>query len=180
MKPVSEMSIGEFGAFVASHLKKCGIEVVLTGGSCVTIYSKNSYMSFDLDFIGGQGADGKKIRAALQNIGFSEKGRYFMHPQSKYFVEFPAGPLAVGDEPVKEIVELEFITGRLRILSPTDCVKDRLSGYYHWQDLQCLEQAVMVAREHPIDINEIDRWSTHEGMHEEFCKIKIQFERKND
>ena len=116
MKPVSEMSMGEFGAFVASHLKKCGIEVVLTGGSCVTIYSKNSYMSFDLDFIGGQGADGKKIRAALQNIGFSEKGRYFMHPQSKYFVEFPAGPLADGDEPVKDIVELHTTVKDLYVI----------------------------------------------------------------
>ena len=177
MKPVSEMSTGEFGAFVASHLKKSGIEVVLTGGSCVTIYSNNRYVSYDLDFIGDKGADSKKIRAALHIIGFSEKDRYFIHPQSKYFVEFPAGPLAVGDEPVKEIVELEFATGRLRILSPTDCVKDRLSAYYHWQDQQCLEQAVMVAREHPIDVKEIERWSTHEGMLEEFNKIRIQYER---
>ncbi len=177
MKPINEMSIGEFGAFVASHLKEYGIEVVLTGGSCVTIYSKNRYMSFDLDFIGGHGADGKKIRAALQLIGFSEKGRYYIHPDSEYFVEFPSGPLAVGDEPVKEIVELEFATGRLRILSPTDCVKDRLSGYYHWQDMQCLEQAVMVASEHPVDLVEVERWSTHEGMHDEFVKIRAMFEK---
>lgn len=57
MMPVKEMTIGEFGAFVASHLKTCGIDVVLTGGSCVTIYSSNRYMSFDLDFVGTYGTD---------------------------------------------------------------------------------------------------------------------------
>ncbi len=45
------------------------------------------------------------------------------------FVEFPPGPLAVGVEPVKQVNELKFSTGMLRIISPTDCVKDRLAGY---------------------------------------------------
>ena len=40
--------------------------------------------------------------------------------------------------------------------------------------------AFVVAREHPIDVNEIERWSTHEGMHEEFVKIRIQFERGDE
>jgi len=172
MKAVKEMTVGEFGAYVASHLKACGIEVVLTGGSCVTIYSNNRYASYDLDFISDRGADGKKIKAALLSLGFSEKNRYFIHPQSEYFVEFPSGPLAVGDEPVKEILELEFATGRLRILSPTDCVKDRLAGYYFWKDMQCLEQAILVAADNEVDLEEIERWSGHEGMLDEFITIK--------
>jgi hypothetical protein len=172
MKPVKEMTIGEFGAFVASHLKACGIEVVLTGGSCVTIYSSNRYMSFDLDFVGVHGAERKKIKAALRDLAFVEKDRYFVHADSEYYVEFPSGPLAVGDEPVREIVELEFSTGCLRILSPTDCVKDRLAGYYFWKDLQCLEQAVLVAADNEVDLDEIERWSRHEGMLEEFSRIK--------
>ncbi len=172
MKAVKEMSVGEFGAFVATHLKAHGIDVVLTGGSCVTIYSNNRYMSYDLDFVGIRGTDGKKIRSALLDLGFREKDRYFVHPESRYFVEFPSGPLAVGDEPVKDIVELEFETGHLRILSPTDCVKDRLAGYYFWKDLQCLEQAVLVAADNNVDLEEIERWSAHGGKYEEFCRIK--------
>ncbi|WP_298435397.1 hypothetical protein [Geobacter sp.] len=35
MKPIREMTVGEFGAFVASHLREHGIDVVLTGGACV-------------------------------------------------------------------------------------------------------------------------------------------------
>jgi hypothetical protein len=166
------MSIGEFGAFVASHLKSRGIDVVLSGGSCVTIYSQNKYMSYDLDFIERKGVGRRRIKAALKEAGFTEKDRYFIHPDSQYFVEFPPGPLAVGDEPVKEVLELSFETGCLQLLSATECVKDRLAAYYHWKDLQCLEQAVMVASAHPVDLLELERWSQREGMSEEFEKIK--------
>lgn len=172
MKPIREMTVGEFGAFVADHLRSRGIEVVLTGGSCVTIHSRNRYLSFDLDFVGGAGAERKKLHAALLDLGFVEKNRYFIHPESPYFVEFPSGPLAVGGEPVKEVVELKFSTGRLRLLSPTDCVKDRLAAYYHWRDLQCLEQAILVAADNAVDLAEIERWSAHEGMLAEFGKVQ--------
>ncbi|MCK5793539.1 MAG: hypothetical protein KAH12_02455, partial [Anaerolineales bacterium] len=77
-----------------------------------------------------------------------------------------------GSEAVKEIVELEFPTGRLRLLSPTDCVKDRLVAYYYWQDRQCLEQAILVAADNQIDLAELERWSRHEGMRENFRQIK--------
>jgi hypothetical protein len=43
MMPVREMNMGEFGAFVASHLRTCSIEVILTGGSCVSIFSNNRH-----------------------------------------------------------------------------------------------------------------------------------------
>lgn len=105
-------------------------------------------------------------------MGFYEKDRYFVHAESKYYVEFPSGPLAVGDEPVREILKLEFVTGLLRILSPTDCVKDRLAGYYHWKDLQCLEQACLVIADNDVDLTEVERWSEHEGMLDKFTSIK--------
>jgi len=88
--------------------------------------------------------------------------------------------MTVGDEPVKEIVELEFATGRLRILSPTDCVKDRLAGYYFWKDMQCLEQAILVAADNEVDMDEIERWSEHEGMLTEFIKIKGRLVNKSN
>lgn len=45
------LGVAEIGAIVCEKLKKHGIEVVLTGGSVVSIYSHNEYQSFDLDFI---------------------------------------------------------------------------------------------------------------------------------
>jgi hypothetical protein len=43
------------------------------------------------------------------------------------------------------VEELVTSTGILRIISATDCVKDRLAWYYHDNDKECLEQAVLVA-----------------------------------
>jgi len=171
VKPIVEMSLGELAAFVSSHLFKHGIEVVLSGGSCVVIHSNNQYVSFDLDFIEGF-APRKKLREALAEIGFFEEARYFKHPDTKFFLEFPRGPLAVGREPVKEVISLEFSTGSLKIISPTDCVKDRLAGFYHWDDGQCLQQAILVAETQEIDLEEIARWSKVEGKLREFRKIK--------
>ena len=48
------------------------------------------------------------------------------------------------------------------LLSPTDCVKDRLAAFYHWKDQQSLEQAVLVARTNEIDLGEVERWSRKE------------------
>ncbi|MEW6388714.1 MAG: hypothetical protein AB1491_14470 [Thermodesulfobacteriota bacterium] len=171
MKPIREMSLGELAAFISSHLSRHGIEVVLSGGSCVTIYSQDQYVSLDLDFI-ERFAPRKKLREALAEIGFFEEARYFKHPDTKFFLEFPKGPLAVGREPVREVISLEFSTGPLKIISPTDCVKDRLAGFYHWQDRQCLEQAILVATTQEIDMGEIERWSKVEGKLGEFRKIK--------
>lgn len=178
MKPVSEMSIGEVAALIAEHLRISGIEVVLTGGSCVSIYSENRYVSYDLDFIDQVGAKRKAIAACLQQIGFKEKNRYFINPETPFFVEFPAGPLAIGDEPVREVAKLEFSSGSLRLLTPTDCVKDRLANFYYWKDRQCLEQAIFVSQSRDIDLDEVARWSQHEGMIEEFERVKPLLTRK--
>jgi len=53
------------------------------------------------------------------------------------------------------------------LLSPTDCVKDRLAAFYHWNDRQCLQQAVWVAQERAIDWKEIEWWSRREGKRKE-------------
>ncbi len=96
----------------------------------------------------------------MEEIGFEEKqARYYKHPAAEHFVEFPPGPLTVGEEPVKRVDEMEFATGTLRVISPTDCVKDRLASYYHFGDRQGLVQALMVAQENEIDVDEIKGWS---------------------
>lgn len=171
MKPIVEMNIGELAAYVCSHLAKQGIEVVLSGGACVSIYSKNSYRSFDLDFIDRGATPRRRLKKTLELIGFKEHQRYFRHPDTEYFLEFPSGPLAVGSQPVAEVSEMKLSSGLLRLLSPTDCVKDRLAAYYHWHDQQALEQAMLVAKQRPINLAELRRWSRNEGMAEEFKKI---------
>ena len=66
MKSIKEMSTGELAAFISSYLRTHDIDVVLTGGGCVSIYSENIYVSFDLDFIDNQFTKRSKIREALK------------------------------------------------------------------------------------------------------------------
>ena len=57
-------------------------------------------------------------------------------------------------------------------MSPTDCVKDRLAAFYHWNDRQSLEQAILVSRRQAVDLKEIRRWSLKEGMAEKLAVFR--------
>jgi hypothetical protein len=172
------MSVGELAAHICTTLRDRGIEVVLSGGSCVSIYSAGKYVSNDLDFIETGIHAAREIRDAMLEMGFEQEHRYFKHDGVEFLVEFPRGPLAVGKEPVGSIAEIKFSTGLLRIISPTDCVKDRLAAYYHWQDQQCLEQAVLVAKSNEIDLQEVESWSKREGKSAEFRLIVERLRRR--
>jgi len=174
MKAVKAMSLGEVAAFVCAHLKKHGVEAVLSGGACVSIHTSARYESFDLDFVERTTTGRKRVKQVLAQMGFVEKGRYFVHPDTAFFIDVLAGPLAVGGEPVREIQELTFSTGRLALLSPTECVKDRLAAYYHWNDQESLAQALLVAESKGIDLEEIERWSAKEGKSPEFKSIRTK------
>lgn len=162
------MSQIELAAYVQSQLQKDGIEVVLSGGGAASFYSSNKYVSKDLDLINTRFVKSKDIKAVMESIGFKEKGRYFMNTETQFFVEFPDGPLSVGEEPVKEIDEFKLATGTLRVISATDCVKDRLCAFYFWNDQQGLAQAVLVAKSQKVDLKEIKRWSEVEGKFNEY------------
>lgn len=168
MKKIKNMSQVELAAYVQDSLQADGIQVVLSGGSVVSFYSSNKYVSKDLDLINTSFSKRSKIKAVMEGLGFHEQGRYFIHPETTFFIEFPDGPLSVGEEPVKEISEFQLSTGTLRVLSPTDCVKDRLCAFYFWSDLQGLEQAILVTRNQQVDLKEIKRWSRVEGKEKEF------------
>jgi len=172
MNHLKDMTIGELGAFICSYLNRNGLDCVLTGGASVSIYSKNLYQSADMDFIEQNYKSKKELTELMEKIGFTEKNRYYFHPEVHWFIEFPSGPLAFGNEPVKEIVELEYQTGTLRIISPTDCVKDRLAAYFFWDDLQSLEQAKMVSSNNNVDFNELRRWSEKQGYLDRFEKFQ--------
>lgn len=162
----------EIAGLVSSAFQKAGINIVLSGGSCVSIYSSEKYVSIDLDFVNAGFAKRALIREAMESIGFSEESRCFRHPDTSLLIEFPPGPLGVGEEPVKQIDEIATQTGVVRIISPTDCVKDRLAWYYHDNDTECLEQAVLVATNNDVDLEEVKRWSAVEGKRKIFDVIK--------
>lgn len=172
MKSIAEMSMEELAAYVCSKLDEKGIDTVLSGGSCVQIYSHGKYTSDDIDLIDRFNGGHSLIKKVMFDMGFREHNRYFVHDDTSLFIEFPRGPLGVGDAPVNDIATLEEETGILKLLTPTDCIKDRLAAYYHWDDPQSLEQAVWVAEQNDFDLKSIEIWSVNENELEKFKIFK--------
>jgi hypothetical protein len=165
---LKDVSLSDLAASICDRCRKNGIEVVLSGGACVSIYTQNKYISYDLDFVLVSSVGRKPIKSAMKTLGFNEDGRHFRHPDTPFLVEFLSPPLSVGQEPVREIREIQRGKRILRLLSPTDCVKDRLAAFYHWNDRQSLDQAILVCRDAKVDFQEVKRWSIGEGMKNRF------------
>ena len=49
-----------------------------------------------------------------------------------------------------QVSEISLETGTLLLLSPTDCVKDRLAAYFFWNDRLSLAQALGVAARNAV------------------------------
>jgi len=175
---IKGISLKDLAIFICDYLAKNGIETVLTGGACVSIYTTNKYVSYDLDFVLLSYISRKKIKSLLGQLGFKEEGRHLKHEDTPFFLEFLAPPLSVGEEPIKEINEIRKGNMVLRLISPNDCVKDRLAAFYHWNDRQSLEQAILVCRDNDIDMEEIERWSIDEGMKTKFDEIKKKLQKQ--
>lgn len=117
-------------ALISEALNAARIPAVLSGGSVVSIYSDNQYQSRDLDFV--TIVDLKRITPVMNELGFIRRsGRHYEHPDCPYFVEFPSGSLMIGDEFIQTWAEFPTDKGVIQILSPTQCVMDRLAAFYH-------------------------------------------------
>lgn len=160
----SNTSLKDLAIFVCQTLKSHKIDAVLVGGACVSIYSHNRYQSYDLDFVTYE--ELKSIEKVLTNYGFKRVGRCFEHPLCPYIIDFVNPPIAIGQEFVEKFKLMKSPLGTLKLLTPTDCVKDRLSAYIHWNDKQGLEQALLVARENRIDYKDLIFWAKNEGHRE--------------
>lgn len=51
---------------------------------------------------------------------------------------------------------------------------DRLAAYFHWNDLQSLDQAVMVASSQKISLAKLDAWAKREGASAKLESFKQQ------
>lgn len=179
---IAHLSLEELGGLICQTLSDAGIDAVLSGGSCVSIWTDNLYSSNDMDMITMTLASQYQLSAVLESIGFKPVGRtrYFEHPDSAFALEFPSGPLMVGDEQIRDeqVHRLETTKGTLKLLSPTDCVKDRLAACYHWKDRQSWEQAVSVAKRHPPDWASLALWHKNEGELEAFSRFRDEVEKR--
>jgi hypothetical protein len=171
--PITKTSTtGDVAAAVATALREAGFGAVLTGGACASIYSAGAYVSHDLDFIIQSGGGRSTLDRALAGLGFIRKHDRYVHPATAFFVEFPRGPLSIGDDTDIRPVTLRIGRARVTALSATDSCRDRLAAFYHWSDRQSLRSAVEIAVRHRVNMQAIRRWSAHEGALERFEEFR--------
>ena len=163
-------------ATVSRALTRHGIRGVLTGGACASLHARGEYLSHDLDYILEGAVTRRQLDAAMGSVGFARTGAAYLHRETPFLVEFPAGPLAIGDDDLVKPVELRVGRARVPALSATDSCRDRLAAFYHWRDLQSLRVAVAIARHQPIDLSAIQSWSAREGHEEGFRRFQQELE----
>jgi hypothetical protein len=163
-----ESDLPEVALAVAGALRKAGIRAVLTGGACAAIHTAGGYSSEDVDFILQSAPSLQSLDGAMASLGFRRRNDQYFHPQTTFFVEFPAGPLGIGrDLAVKPVFKrIRASRATVRTLSATDSCRDRLAAFYHWTDRQSLDVAVLIALRNRVDMSKISRWSAREGATE--------------
>ena len=160
---LSGCTVEQLWRFVASHLETRGIGVVLVGGAVVSVYSDGAYVSGDLDFV-REALLPENVEGAMAEIGFHKEGRHYRHEDCPHlFVEFVPGPLGIGADTDIEPVRIAAGETRIKLLSPTDSVRDRLAGFIHFGHRDYMDQALLVASAHAIDWDKVERWSRGES-----------------
>ena len=165
-----ETALAELAALVSDALERAGIVATLAGGAAVSIYTNNRYVSEDLDFVTVALVD--DLQKALEPLGFERTGQprlsVFEHPETDWYLEFPPAPLSFGGTYVdpSQCALLDTGLGKIRIITPTQSVMDRLVAAAAWHEPESLEQALLVAeyQQDNIDWEELDRFVVGEGI----------------
>lgn len=160
----------EVAVVVSEALEKAGITATLSGGGAVSIYSDNIYQSFDLDFV--TAAMAAELAPVLEQLGFQHtpgtRAAQFEHPLVDWYLDFRASPLTFGSFEAghEDCTVISLPAGRLRIITPTQSVMDRLAAAFEWRDPQSRDQAVLVAANNAIEWEILRRWFADEGYSE--------------
>ena len=102
---------------VGATLLRRGIRAVLTGGACVSLYTRGAYHSKDVDFVLPVSVRRGELDEAMAEAGFQREGDRYEHPRTALYVEFPPGPLAVGEDVSIRAVEVRRSGRRVLALS---------------------------------------------------------------
>lgn len=150
MTDFSGITITELAAIIAGHLQQQGIDVVLVGGLAVEIYTHNLYLTKDIDMVNTNYQRPQTLHKAMAELGFSKQGRVYVNATTDITVEFPPGPLSVGNELIRTTTVAQMAHGSIPILRVEDVIKDRLAAFIHWGDKQSLVQATAILLTHQL------------------------------
>ncbi|MBS1969664.1 MAG: hypothetical protein JSU04_05130 [Bdellovibrionales bacterium] len=60
-------------------------------------------------------------------------------------------------------------------LKSTQCVMDRLSAWFHWDDRRSLIHALWICEKHPINLDKIKRWAAKENATDKLEEFIFQY-----
>jgi hypothetical protein len=93
LKSIKDMTQSEIAAFVQSRLRENGIDVVLSGGAYVAIYTSNKYVSLDLDMIEIYPGKKRVIRDSMNKRDFTRRDAISSIQIRSLLSNFPKAPL---------------------------------------------------------------------------------------
>jgi len=136
-----DRTLTEVAAATATHLKHIGVNVVVVGGSAITIHVPEVYTSYDIDFAVTTGIDKPRITAALDDLGFKLNGRTYVNPTTTYTVDIVANTPYIDDRPIHDYAHIATNVGEVQVLHLEDAIADRIAAFLYWNDSQSLDVA---------------------------------------
>lgn len=175
MKLTAQSTLTDVAFVVCTALSRRGFVAVLTGGSAATFHAPEAYVSRDLDFV--LTLRGQHGERALRDIGFERTGNFYRHPEAPFALDFPPGPLAVGEDLITRWDTHRRGDEVLHVLTPQDSVRDRLASWLFWNDLNGLEQALAVhfAHETGVSLDALRAWAQRENQARQFEAYEQRF-----
>ncbi len=168
----------ELWKYVGWHLARRDIKTILVGGAVVSIYTDGLYKSGDIDILTFEDSF-NQLDQAMGEIGFKKTGMHYRNSACpQFYIQSVSGPLGIGDDLniVPRSIEVDGQT--LRLLTPTDCIRDRLAAYIFDRVRSLFDQAVLVARQHPFEDGKIRKWLKSENRSDLFEEFMTAVKQK--
>ena len=179
MRITAESTLRDVAFVVCTALDRAKVTAVLSGGSAATVHAMGAYQSHDLDFIIEFRSPQSDAAGVLASLGYRTVADHYEHSSNPLYLEFPQGPLAIGGDLVERWDTMQEHGLLLHIITPTDCCRDRLSGFFFWNDRSALQQAALVAMAQPssVDLEAVREWSVREGFGGRFEEFARELDR---
>jgi hypothetical protein len=136
----------EVAAKASACLAEAGIQVVVVGGSAITVHAPEVYTSHDIDFAAINGTDRRAFGKALAQLGFRLEGRDYVHPDSSFSLDLVADTPLIDQRQVSKFATVETRFGPVRVFKFEDAIADRIAAFLHWGDSESLYIAERVVQ----------------------------------
>ena len=165
-----KVSVADAVTTVLTHLQAGNVQAVLVGASCAALHVPSlKPKSIDLVVREYHVLEMAKL---MKQLGYKEvELRSFVSLRSPYAIHFFPAPVAVGDAQVYQFKMYKHRSHHFPILNETDCVRHRLSQWYHWGEEDALRDALVLSKKCKVDQQLIQRWSEQEWAKEKYLEF---------